>query len=122
MSETPDRWCRCPDPLPPRKDRFGSDWSCSGCGRQRRYTEKIRVQNGGIVARCGECRWKARGKPEGERSVPLTLCRAVTYATLLAGEGPREWNSYYLCDACTDAEIARNPDADVVDGRQTVAV
>lgn len=107
-------WCRCPNPLPKC-----NNWRCEGCGKKRRYMERISVQNGGIVSRCGECRWTARGKNEAERSVPLTLCRAVTYTTLFAGES-RERDTYYLCDTCTDAEIKRNRDADVFDGRQKV--
>lgn len=113
---TTDRWCRCPDPLPPKTEQCALEWKCSVCGGERRYMEKISVQNGGIVGRCGQCRWDARRKPESERSVPDTLCRFLTCTTQLAGE-MRERNSYYMCDSCIDEEIARNPNADVVDGR-----
>lgn len=121
MSEVTDRWCRCPSPLPPKTEQCSLEWKCSACFRDRRYMERIEVQNGGIVGRCGECRWTARGKKRPEGSVPPTLCRLVTCTTQLAGE-LRERNTYYLCDDCTDQEIARNPDADVVDTRQKVAV
>jgi hypothetical protein len=104
----PDNVCRC-DPLPPVED-----WTCTGCGQRRRYVEKISVQRGGIVSRCGDCRYEALRTKD---IVPLTLCRAFAMTTLLAGE-LRETNTYYLCDPCINAEIARFHDADVTDGRE----
>lgn len=109
-------FCRCADPLPPRKEPHGPDWSCSVCGHQRRYMEAIRVQRGGGVARCGNCRYEAE-KQKPPASVAPTLCRMVTQRTALAGEY-RESNTYWLCDPCIDEEIARFPDADLFDGRQ----
>lgn len=107
-------WCRCGDPLPPRAKPMTNDWSCSACGHERRYVERISVSRGGIVNRCGNCRYEAR---KTDATVPLTLCRFVTMTTVLAGER-RSSDTYYLCDACADAEVADNPDADVIDGRQ----
>lgn len=113
----PKPFCRCASPLPPRIDpRAGVWWSCSACEHERRYMEAIRVQRGGAVTRCGNCRYEAE-KQNPPASVPLTLCRMVTQQTALAGEY-RESNTYWLCDPCIDAEIARFPDADVFDGRE----
>lgn len=116
MSEK--NWCRCPDPLPPKTERFSQEWKCSVCGGERRYHEKISVQRGGIVSRCGECRYEAE---RTGKTVAPTLCRAVTYTTQLAGE-LRERETYYLCDPCIDAEIKYCSTADIFDGRQDVPV
>lgn len=113
MTATAKVWCRCPDPLPPRTERFGNDWSCSACGHQRRYMERIAVQRGGCVGRCGDCRYEAR---KTGAKVPPTLCRMVTMRTCMAGEF-RSSETYLMCDRCIDAELARHPDADIVDGR-----
>lgn len=110
-------WCRCGDPLPPKTEPFGREWTCSACGGQRRYHEKLVVQNGGIVGQCGECAYALRKR--GKRA-PLTSVRAVTCTTQLAGE-IRERHTYYLCDPCIDAEIARQKSADVLDGRRASA-
>ena len=89
-------------------------WICTGCDKQRRYVEKISVQNGGTVSRCGECRYKA--ERTGAKVAP-TLCRFLTESRLVAGEFP-DTASYTMCDSCIDAEIARFPDADIDDGRK----
>lgn len=107
-------WCRC-SPLPP----LSKPWTCGTCGGERRYHEKLTIGNGGVVSRCGQCRWEARKRGEPESSVPLTLCRTVRVTTQLAGEH-RGYDSYWLCDKCCDEEIARMVTADVVDGRQPV--
>ena len=105
--------CACPDPLPPVQN-----WECSSCGNRRRYFERVSVGAGGFVSRCGECRSIATS----ERDVALTLCRFVTETTLLAG-AHRGTDTYYLCDACADAEIslARQGGADIFDGRLDAA-
>lgn len=76
--------------------------------------EKISIGRGGIVSRCGNCRYEAQ---RTGAKVPLTLCRFVTCTTLLAGEF-RSSDTYHLCDACADDEVKQNPDADVIDGRE----
>jgi hypothetical protein len=107
-------WCRC-SPLP----AVSKPWTCGTCGGERRYHEKLTITNGGIVDRCGQCRWDAQKRKEPESSVATTLCREVDVVTQLAGE-VRGHDSYWLCDRCCDDEIARMVKADVFDHRQPV--
>jgi len=62
------------------------------------YYQSISVANGGIVARCVECK-------------KLTFVRWVTCVTWLAGDPKNEdKNIYRMCDPCTDTEILRATD------------
>ena len=91
--------------LPPRRNNYGADWTCSACGGAREYHVKIVVANGGIVGRCAEC-------------TQLTLLRPVTYSTLTAGV-LLETNRTQMCEPCIDRELPRwhAAHAPVIDAR-----
>lgn len=79
----------------------------------KKYYEKIVISNGGIVAKCNECK-------------KLTGLRFVTETVNMCPSRPGGWQdvtTYKLCDACADREknLFAASDAEVIDGRpQTV--